>query len=453
MNRRILSTVLAVTMASAGAGCSVGPDQGIPGSMSFGVLGSTCAPDRLAALRDAGISVVELPLAWDRYQPVDRRVDRHYVAQVQQQLADCRDAGMQVVLSPGMHYPPKWVRKLPGGSLKGSAGGTPKKAGAELVFSAKVRETAHDYLAGILPELGFNGIAAIRVGTNAGGELGYPGPDDGGHEGEFWAFGDAPQSGKGLAEGVSPSPMPGWVPGSPSWNGSSVTDGQVQGWWDWYARSVVDAVAWQIHELRELGYQGRVHVPVAGRGVLPADKAKAIKGRLDGRANPDGAQERGLDYPAQFAVLSTLPGVDVDFTGLDDISAVEARNALPPQDQCHPSDDDDVLHDSASLWSSHRYTSALARRAGLGLVGENPGPADWPFTGGSPRSDSLSDQLRRAPQYAKECGMTMFLFGFEACLFEGKEHNESGVNVDDYKKVIQETRALQYPERSRKPPV
>ena len=49
--------------------------------------------------------------------------------------------------------------------------------------------------------------------------------------------------------------------------------------------------------------------------------------------------------------------------------------------------------------------------------------------------------------------MTMFLFGFEACLFEEEEHSQSGVNVDDYKKVIQETRALQYPERSRKPPV
>lgn len=75
---------------------------------------------------------------------------------------------------------------------------------------------------------------------------------------------------------------------------------------------------------------------------------------------------------AQFAVLSSLPGVDVDFTGLDDISAVEARNASPPQDKCLPRDDEDVLHDSASLWSSHRYTSALARRAGLGLVGKTP---------------------------------------------------------------------------------
>ena len=49
--------------------------------------------------------------------------------------------------------------------------------------------------------------------------------------------------------------------------------------------------------------------------------------------------------------------------------------------------------------------------------------------------------------------MTMFLFGFEACLFEEGEHSEGRVNVDDYKRAIQETRALQYPERSRKPPV
>ncbi len=79
---------------------------------------------------------------------------------------------------------------------------------------------------------------------------------------------------------------------------------------------------------------------------------------MDGRANPDGAQERGLDYSAQFAVLATLPGVDVDFTGLDDVSAVRAAAAVPRQDHCLPTDTENVLTDDVSQWSSHRYTSA-----------------------------------------------------------------------------------------------
>ncbi|MFI2565604.1 hypothetical protein [Paenarthrobacter sp. NPDC018779] len=293
-------------------------------------------------------------------------------------------------------------------------------------------------MAHVVEDLGLDDIAAIRVGTNGTGELGYPGPEDGGSEQEFWAFGDAPQLGEGLAEGARRSPMPGWRPGSGSWNGNAVSAVQVTAWWDWYARSVVDAVVWQVTELRSLGFEGRVHVPVAGRGVLPADQVKAVQGRLDGRANPDGAQERGLDYAAQFAVLSTLPNVDVDFTGLDDVSDVRARAEEPRQDRCLPGDEEKVLLEEVHLWSSHRYTSSLARRAGLGLVGENPGPPDSPFTGGSALSDSLSDQLRRAPAYAAECGMTMFLFGFEDDLF----NDRNGVTLEDYGDAMSKLRAL-----------
>lgn len=440
MKRVALSLVLSIVMAAMTAGCSAGSQRAVPEPFAFGVLGATCEPQRLAALRQAGVSIVELPVAWDRFEPRQGRVDGQYVAAVVAQLEQCRQAGIKVILSPGLHYPPAWVRGLPGGELRGSGGGVPRDSGAELIFSSEVRKAAHRYLSRLVLRLGVNqgleNIAAIRVGTNSSGELGYPGPEDGGNQGEFWAFGDAPQKGTGLAEGVALSPMPGWVPGSAVWNGRGVTGRQVHEWWDWYAGSAVEAVVWQVKALRSLGYQGRVHVPVAGRGVLPADKAKAVAGHLDGRANPDGAQERGLDYLAQFAVLSMVPGVDVDFTGLDDVSAAAARSTVPRQDRCSPGDEETAVKDDVSSWSSQRYTSALARRTGLGLVGENPGPPDFPFTGGSSLSDSLAEQLRTAPGYAVDCGMTMFLFGFEENLFDD---GEGGVTLDDYKEVIQQS--------------
>lgn len=422
-----------IAIMSVGCGAESGTIK--PVSNMFGVLGSSCSPERVAALRAAGVSVVEFPLGWDRFEPAAEQVDRGYVSNMRARLETCRAAGMKVVLSPGLHYPPDWVKRLPGGTLRGSDGGVPNNAGAELIFSGEVRSAAQKYLARVVSDLGLDGIVAIRVGTSGTGELGYPGPEDGGNDHEFWAFGDAPQLGKGLAEGAVRSPMPGWRPGSSTWNGKSVTAEQVRAWWDWYAGSVVDAVVWQVNELRNLGFEGRVHVPVAGRGVLPADQAEAVQGLLDGRANPDDAQERGLDYSAQFAVLSSLPGVDVDFTGLDDVSDVKARAEEPRQDRCLPGDEQNVLQEDAHLWSSHRYTTALARRAGLGLVGENPGPPDSPFTGGSALSDSPSEQLRRAPAYAAECGMRMFMFGFEDNLFED---GASGVTLDDYEGVIQE---------------
>ncbi|UKA49001.1 hypothetical protein LFT48_16370 [Arthrobacter sp. FW305-123] len=440
MSRTATSIVLSVALVTVASGC-VEQAARTPEPLSFGVLGGTCSAGNLAALHDAGVSVVELPLAWDRYQPKQQHVDRSYVASIRSQLKRCREAGMAVVLSLGVHYPPDWVRGLPGGMLKGSKGGIPANSGAELVFSADVRNAAKKYMALVAADLGFQGVSAIRAGTNDVGELGYPGPEDGGNRHEYWAFGDAPQLGIGLAEGMAASPMPGWVPGSGSWDGQLVTEEQVQQWWAWYSGSVVDATKWQIGELRKLGYQGRVHVPVAGRGVLPADIEKAIKGHLDGRSNPDGAQERGLDYSAQFPSLAALPGVDVDFTGLDDVSAVRAAALVPKQDRCLPADEEKVLEKNVYAWSSQRYTSALARRAGLGLVGENPGPPGSPFTGGSSQSHSLAEQLRAAPGYAAECGMTMFLLGFEENLFEGHGGDESAVELADYKDVIQQMRS------------
>jgi hypothetical protein len=169
--------------------------------------------------------------------------------------------------------------------------------------------------------------------------------------------------------------------------------------------------------------------------VLPADRARAISGLLDGRADPDGALERGLDYPAQFAVLARSPDVDVDFTGLDDDTAVRARATA--QDRCRPGDGNGLLQRTdVGSWSAQRFTTAVARRAGLGLVGENPGPPDAGSTGGSRWSDDIAAQLRWAPDYAVGCGIGTFLFAFEDDLFDGSKSGSSGVDLNDYAVLI-----------------
>jgi hypothetical protein len=212
-----------------------------------------------------------------------------------------------------------------------------------------------------------------------------------------------------------------------------VTPQQADAWLGWYTTSLVDTVVWQVGRLRELGFAGEVQVPVAGRGILPADRAAAVAGLLDGRADPDGALERGLDYPGQFPVLAGLDGVVVDFTGLDDVTAVTARGLDPPQDRCLPDDTDDLLERTdTAAWPGQRWTSALARHVGVGLVGENPGPPDAPDTGGEPRSDSSAQQMQRAPDYARECGMSEFYWAFEDDLFTPG----SGVDLDAYQRII-----------------
>jgi hypothetical protein len=425
--RALLLALVAVTAAASAR------PQVAPPPMTFGVLGSSCSPGRMAALRQAGVTMVELPVAWDRYQPEVDAIDHKYVDEVRSRIESCRAAGMAIVLAPGLQYPPAWVRALPGGMLRGNFGAVPNAGSIDLVFSAAVRNAAGNYLAHLASDVGFNSIAAVRVGTNATGELGYPGPEAGGNSHEYWSFGAAPQMGVGLANGMARSPMPVWAPGSPLWAGREVTPEQADVWWSWYTRSAVDAVAWQAARLRELGYTGRVHVPVAGRGVLPADRAEAVAALLDGRADPDGSLERGLDYPTQFSRFAGLDGLDVDFTGLDDDTAVRARAANPAQDRCMVGDSTGSLsRPEVSLWPSQRFTTAVARRAGLGLVGENPGPPNAPFTGGSRWSDTIDMQLQWAPAYAAECGMSMFLFAFENDLFDRPTADGDGGRLTDY---------------------
>ena len=110
----------------------------------------------------------------------------------------------------------------------------------------------------------------------------------------------------------------------------------------------------------------------------------------------------------------------IDFAGLDDVSAVRARALDPPQDTCRPADADAVRAEErrGRPWPAQRVTTAVARLAGLPLVGENPGGPGLAHTGGAPDSDSAAEQLRHAPRYAQDCGLTQFYWAFEETLYE-----------------------------------
>ena len=443
-----LVAVLVLALANGrGSDDAGGGDPAQRSGMQYGVLGGSCDPERLDALRAAGVTVVEFDMGWDRYEPAPGRFDEDYLTELREKFEACRDAGMDLILSLGLQSPPGWALQLDGGRLLDQTGNAPSSGGLDLVFDGEVRQAVGTYLERIAQDLGFDGVAAVRLGTNVGGELGYPGPGEGsdpaGHA--YWAFNAAAQRGTGLADGMAASPLPGWVPGTPTWRGVEVDVDQVADWFSWYSRSLVDAVGWQADELRNLGFTGDLHVPVAGSGAFPSDLRAAIAGRLDGRNDPMGALERGLDYPTQFAALAELDrrlretdpdaGIVVDFTGLDDVTAVLARRSTPPQDGCFPADADAVAAGGEGVenWSGQRFTIATARAHGLAVIGENPGPPHAPMTGGSPDSDSLAAQLDHATAYARECELETFLFAFERDLFDPS----SGVPLDDYAREIE----------------
>ncbi|NMO90663.1 hypothetical protein [Actinomycetospora sp. TBRC 11914] len=401
---------------------------------AFGVLGSSCAPDRVAALRDAGATTAVTELQWAQAEPAPGVVDRAYLASARSRVEACAAGGLRVVLGLGLHNPPAWVLGLPSAGYRDQDGRSSSSGEADLVFSAAARDAALGYLRAVAAA----GVPERADAVRLVGELGYPSAEPGATGPAFWAFDDAAQGGPGRAAGVDPSPMPGWVPGSATWQGEAVDADAAARWYDWYTSSLADSVVWLADALRGLGFGGELHVPLAGRGVLPQDRAAAVAGLLDGRADPDGALGKGLDYPAQFRVFADLsarsPGrLLVDFTGLDDDSAVRARAANPPQDLCRP-DDTPASLAAAGLdrGAAQRWTIALARAAGLGVVAENPGPPDLPNTGGTAQSDREADQMVQAGRYARACDVEAWYLAFEDQLFTPG----SGIDVASYGRVV-----------------
>jgi hypothetical protein len=216
----------------------------------------------------------------------------------------------------------------------------------------------------------------------------------------------------------------------------------VDAWYAWYARSLAGSITWVSDTLRSVGFTGDVHVPLAGRGVLPQDRAAAVAGGLDGRADPEGALGYGLDYPSIFRTfaehdarlrsLSPPSRLVVDYTGLDDDTATRTRAAAPGQETCRPGDTPGSLAEAGlDRAAAQRWTIALARSVGLPVVAENPGPPG-PTTGGSRFSDSEAEQMVAAARYARDCGVDTFFLAFEDQLFEPG----SGIDVPGYARVI-----------------
>jgi hypothetical protein len=404
---------------------------------AWGFVASSCTESSVAANRAVGLAVVEVEAYWDRYLPTRSGVvDTAYVADLRARITRCLDAGLRVVLGPGLQYPPAWVRALSGSKLVDQRGKTPSTGALDTVFSATVRAAQADYLKRLVADLPSGRIEAVRIGTSAEGEIGYPGPNAAG-DGflqSWWAFSPAAQQGTGLAAGASRTPMPGWIPGQRTWQGRAVTAASARTWFQWYTRSLTSALKSQHDVLRAAGYAGQVHLPAPGKGVLPADLTTASNALLNGTGDRDGSLGRGLNYPDQFGVLAgSVSKLVIDLTGIDDGSAVLARRLSPPQDACQ--DGDPAASVAAGtrvdLWSNQRFARAQAARANLPAVGENPGPPAAQ-TGGTSYSDSLADQIARAPAYARGCRLAALLVAFEWTMDDPR----FGVTRDDYRRAV-----------------
>jgi hypothetical protein len=330
-------------------------------STMFGVLDAD--PQFLSADAAAGIRLATMDIGWDQWEPEQGSFDSAYISQMAADVAEYLSAGWKVGIDVGLQSPPSWALGLPYGQLvdqNGDTSGTP-----DYEFSEAVRAAATTYIENVVSSL--TGVSYYRIGLSASGEMLYPDAPDN----QWWAFSPLAQgAASGLAPGVGVTPMPGWVPGTTTWDGSPVTQAMVQSWYDWYLGALINAHTWEIDSFRQAGYQGLLQYVMPGTGALPSLYQERIAGDL--AATPDDSYSTLNTGAVWWDVLPQLP-----LTGaVVDISSVGDGSGDPQDNVCQASDssvDYQSQPSAISSWSATRWLTYLAGLNHLPVMGENPG--------------------------------------------------------------------------------
>jgi hypothetical protein len=379
--------------------------------LAFGTL--LTEPRRAAAEYEAGVRLAHLELSWRRYEPERDAFDERYAAEQRERLRALQAAGMRVVLSVGLHYPPDWAGKYPNSRYVNQYG--EDASDLNLTFNQPLRERAERYIAQVNRDLGLQNFWAISIGSGGLAEALYPSGQGWASANSFWAFDDNAQ---GTAQGggrrpasIPASPYPGWRPGETSYAGQRFTPAQVEEWYDWYLAALTDGVTWQMDTYRALGYPGQFFVLMPGVGVRPPEYRAAIRDYLASDI-VGGPVARGALWQRLVVRLRDRSGAVVYVSSVADGSGDD--------DVCRPDDTGADLNSGAVLnWSAARWLSALADRYGLPKAGENPGRRYSRRYG--------PEMLAAAARQARACGFQALFWAHDEDLYDP----ESGVGLQD----------------------
>lgn len=402
-------------LAAQGTGGSAPPPVGVgDGGYVFGTLQSD--PAHAAQEYRAGLRVVELVVGWDRYEPWDGTFSDpatagSYARQCQAALREFLAVGMKVVLDLGLQYPPAWLYTYPNSHYV-NQDGIQAPGAPNLTFNQALRSKAEAYIARVSRDLGLSNMWAIRVGAGPESEVLFPEETAGGSTNAYWAF-DANAQGRGglLPAAIPANPYPGWKPGQRSFQGNPFTADQVERWLAWYLDALMDGVNWQISYLRQLGYNGSIHVPMPGWGLRPPEYATAIANYLDGAGDGLHALGRGAVWAQDIPRIAERDHVVIDISSVGDASSVgryAAQSLCRPSDGAVSPDDVRVLQ-----WSSTRWIAYNARHAGLAVIGETPD-----LGSATPDNPYGLPLLQQAARLMQSCGLQGLLWAFDANLYD-----------------------------------
>lgn len=227
----------------------------------FGVLSPAArlGLGQMQAWKAAGGTHVEVIAFWDQLQfAADAPLDSNGLAAVQRQLDDAAAAGLQVVFTVALQYPPAFVQATvpkfrDQHGQEWTAGQASGDNVRDWVFTQVGRQYVSDYTAKVIRGLNLGAVETMRLGGGIRGELQFP--PTGSYPYRFWGYSAAAQTGAGLAHGLDATPRPGHVPFG---SGSPTADDAA--WSAWYLESLKRFMLWQIQQYRSAGWQGNIHV-------------------------------------------------------------------------------------------------------------------------------------------------------------------------------------------------
>jgi hypothetical protein len=262
-------------------------------ALGEGLIVGTLQSDvaRAEKVKDAGVTLVTVEVTWDRFEPAMGKVDPAYSESIRQRIAAFAKAGLKVQLDFGMQYPPGWIKQWPHARYVNQYGDAyidqqPGRDVVNGVFNESIRLAQAAHVAAVFRELGTD-FAAVRLGWNYFGELGYPAAKFKDRTNCYWAFDELAQDQRhGLAKSLKPNPRKMWKPG-----GDSHEHRDAKLFLDWYLGALVDYQQFQITTVRR-HYAGRLVLLYGSWGIRQAMLVKEVARDLG-----DGSQtELSLGY-------------------------------------------------------------------------------------------------------------------------------------------------------------
>ena len=167
----------------------------------------------IRAERAAGVQAVTVQVGWDDAEPTAGSLDPSYITGIVDQISQAEQQGLQVILDPGLQYPPNWLLAMPGSQFVNqygdvfSAGEPSGENVVNGITDLEVRDAEGQYLAMLGAQLSGQGIYAVRAGGGPLGELRYPDTIYLGDTNSFWAYDPSTQA-------ALPASVQGWIPGT-----------------------------------------------------------------------------------------------------------------------------------------------------------------------------------------------------------------------------------------------